>query len=98
ACRRASVTPPSSSAASTSRRVAAQTGASASLPMLMTRNVLPQIALQAAKATQGPASEVGRAWASTVDTLRDDCALGALEQAEDAGGGREVDARVVDRD
>jgi hypothetical protein len=37
--------------------------------MLMTRNVLPQIALHAAKATQGPASEVGRA--SAGDWLTD---------------------------
>jgi hypothetical protein len=36
--------------------VAAQTGASASLPMLMTRNVLPQMAPQAAKAIQGLAA------------------------------------------
>ena len=36
--------------------MAAQTGASASLPMLMTRNVLPQMAPQAAKAIQGPAA------------------------------------------
>jgi hypothetical protein len=34
----------------------------------MTRNVLPQIALQAAKAVQGPASELGRAAAVSVDT------------------------------
>jgi hypothetical protein len=33
--------------------VAAQTGASASFPMLMTRNVLPQMAPQAANAIQG---------------------------------------------
>ncbi len=38
--------------------MAAQTGASASLPMLMTRKVLPQMAPQAAKAIQGLAAPV----------------------------------------
>ena len=57
---RSSVQAASSNDAATSRSVAAQTGASVSLPMLMTRNVLPQIAPHAAKAAQGHASKAAR--------------------------------------
>ena len=55
----------SSAVASTSRSVAAHTGASASLPMLMTRNVLPQIPLHAANASHARMSPVARAAADT---------------------------------
>src|SRR6266850_2064818 len=49
---------PSSTAASRSRIAPAHTGASASLPMLITRNVLPQIAQQPANASQVRDSDV----------------------------------------
>src|SRR6516225_5106651 len=58
--------------ASTRRTALAQTGASASLPMLMARNVVPQIAAHAANASQGrePVSWSAAAAGSAIAALR----------------------------